>query len=58
MQRAQEVGTDNDIRLVESKKTRDAALCMGVPSRRATGWVGTLKEVGTILGGDSGVVSV
>ena len=58
VQRGQDVGTANDIRLVEAKQARNAALCKAVPSRVAHDWVGTLTKVDTVLGGDSGVVEV
>jgi hypothetical protein len=58
VQDGQAVDTDNEIRLVQAQKERNAAICSVLPSKAVHNWVGTITTIDTTLGGDSGVVTV
>jgi hypothetical protein len=60
VQKGQSAGeSDNQILVVQARKTRARALCQLLPSSlRVKGWTGTIENISTVLGGDSGVLSI
>lgn len=49
---------DNEIVVVQARKARGQAICKLLPALRVKNWTGTVEDVSTVLGGDSGVLSI
>lgn len=61
VQTAQETadGNDNEMKVAQARKTRNADLCDALPGNGSVSeWIGTVTDLDTTLGGDSGVLTL